>query len=197
MMTLCRQTSIAIAAVLFAAAAASAQVLAEWEPPPGISGLTAPQWGYQASRFSNEIAGDCFGNCGAGCTGQLFGGFDAPCGNRSEWVRALYSGPSYTGYWAEVNCIATGVKEIRGYDSYAYYGHWVYRGIESGACALHDAHCDGAIGFFDCFFSLPGVLSTHPDFCNGAHDRDWNGSDKIMPGYVLVSSDLFDDWTCQ
>lgn len=194
-MKLIPRICIMVAALLLRVGVASAQTLGEWEPPPGISGLTSPQWGYQASHFSNEIAGDCFGNCGAGCSGQLFGGADAPCGNRSEWVRVLSGGPSYSGYWAEANCIATGVKEIRGYSEYAYSGHWVYRGTSSAACVLHDAHCDG--GYFDCFFSLPGILSTHPDFCSGAHDRDWAGSEKIMPAYVLISSDLFDDWTCQ
>ena len=116
------------------------------DPTTGIHWRTAPQ--------PSKVPDQCFGNCGAGCTSKLIGGFfPSPCESPDFWSLELVSAhtsPALVGSDTREECIGPEAYSNE-YDVYAGTVRWTYHGVWTQACEDHDwamrqNPIDGAVG---------------------------------------------------
>lgn len=110
---------------------------------------------YWYNSPSDAAVGDCFGNCGAGCSD----GWN-PCGGRTQyWQLVLTSTPQEipNSEWTEQICDSNS-NTLYTYDRalFSATGHWTYYGFASVGCADHDSICPeflwglGCVAFEGC-----------------------------------------------
>lgn len=158
---------IGVLALLFLCSAptlASAQWLQN-----GISWRTWP---------NSSAAGDCFGNCGAGCSDSPNGGCS---GSSQYWELTFNSGPSYVQSGWDYECDSSyGNMWTRHWDQYSAAGTWTYHGWVMPGCITHDVTCNnlwvGCLAFLGC--GSPGW------------DYTWSYGES-MTGYVYGGWDYF------
>jgi hypothetical protein len=107
---------------------------------------------------SSSPAGNCFGNCGAGCSSNV-----NPCGGpRQYWDLTFTSGPHrFQSGWEASPCVENQYY-IRPWDEYHAIGTWSYHGWVKPGCITHDFYCNdwkiGCVLFFGC--GSPGWTDT-------------------------------------
>ena len=101
---------------------------------------------------SGSNVGDCFGNCGAGCTSD----YNICGGPQQYWDLTFISGPTYTGLsgW-DYECDSEyGNMWTRPWNQYQATGTWTYHGWVAPGCVVHDGRCNqflvGCLLFFGC-----------------------------------------------
>jgi hypothetical protein len=124
-----------------------------------VCGLPSPlsaQWTQGGINWrawpSGSSVGDCFGNCGAGCSDSPNGGCS---GSKQYWQLTLVSGPAYVGSGQDYECDSEyGNMWTRRWDEYHATGRWSYHGWVMPGCITHDLTCNqfyvGCLLFFGC-----------------------------------------------
>jgi hypothetical protein len=111
--------------------------------------------------------GSCYGNCGAGCSGS-----PDPCGSGSDrWENYVPFGKIVPDIIAGDPHCSGGVGWITWWQRYTATGRYIFRGVTSDGCRLHDSICRAAGGnFVVCFFTavFPGS-----SYCSGASPALW------------------------
>jgi hypothetical protein len=116
---------------LFAAAAPAS---AEYVVYP--SGTNADWRGEYPNRDAPQL-GQCFGNCGAGCSDA----WNPGCGGSQYWELQLLSEPQLTGYrGADVLC-GGGTCYYYEFERVQAMGRWTYHGYFALGCMAHDSTC--------------------------------------------------------
>jgi hypothetical protein len=100
---------------------------------------------------SGKKAGDCVGNCGAGC-----GDANNPCGGPEQyWELALKTEPAFFQAGVEQTVCNAGVYYVRPWEEVHAIGAFTYHGFVKQACIDHDKICNPNDwtpgGFFGCF----------------------------------------------
>jgi len=152
-----RQTRLVLAALLLFCVG---DVASAWNQD-GLFGLPDPS--------GSNVVGECFGNCGAGCSSAW-----NPCGGRNQyWDLQWEAGPNVIESTVWFVCIAPFELGYIPVDTYEAIGLWTYHGYYTNGCAMHDAVCQGWWDF-DCInFHGCGSYS---------EDRDWT-YEQYMHGY--------------
>lgn len=155
-------------------------------PPPAFV------WAYGSVLYPNDghdwtanipcayCVGDCFGNCGKGCSDSV-----NPCGGPWQHWKLTLATPAEYGIESYV-CEGEDRHRIR-WDGYRANGIWTYHGYRAVGCVLHDAYCRegwlGCLVYAGCGsgspwqwswntqvfssnwsnYSVVGVESNHPD----------------------------------
>lgn len=127
----------------------------EWQgqecslPPPGQGQIRYPGDGIPWDGPVGAFAGDCFGNCGAGCSDT-----NNPCGGPTQyWELTYLVQPSYE---TMTGGFCVGYDEYRAvYKGYRALGRWTYHGWSAPGCITHDGVCPewtwfGCLLFFGC-----------------------------------------------
>jgi hypothetical protein len=147
-----------------------------------LPGTASAQWlqdGIQWRTWPNASrAGDCFGNCGAGCSDSPNGGCS---GGQQYWELSFPSGPNYVQSGRDYECDSSyGNMWTRTWDQYTATGTWTYHGWVMPGCITHDVTCNqflvGCLAFLGC--GSPGWNYT------------WSYSDSIT-GYAYGGWDYF------
>ena len=135
-------------------------------------------------RPDSGRVGDCYGNCGAGCSSRA----NLGCGGRQYWLKRIRS-PLQTKRYTITECIANG--NDRGRDEGSVYvqgeeyagtitrytarGTWIYVGFTARLCQEHDYFCRSRGG------CLKASLTDHlrPIFrriggCSGTRRKHWS-----------------------
>lgn len=122
--------------LLGAATTVSAQI---YYPADGFVWRAAPNWG---------AVGDCFGNCGAGCSDD-----SNPCGGRFQyWELQIISEPQPTGGdWWDTECHSDTLYLVH-YLPHQAWGRWTYYGHAALGCLFHDATCPEFLFGAGCFW---------------------------------------------
>jgi hypothetical protein len=141
-------------------------------------GATASAWyvvyptdgTYWYNNPNDAAVGDCYGNCGAGCSDAV-----NPCGGRTQyWELALTSSPSEIGgtEWTEQVCDES-AHELYTFTRalFTATGHWTYHGTWGSGCQDHDALCPEYLWGIGCAF-FGG--------CGWTYDRDWSYDDALI-----------------
>jgi hypothetical protein len=101
-----------------------------------------------SQRFTNYpqqgYVGECYGNCGPGCSefGSSPGyGICAP-GSETEqyWEMEELSSPTYYSYYG-CFCSGVGEEDCGTYDGYTVDARWTYHGWTAAGCYDHDTSC--------------------------------------------------------
>jgi hypothetical protein len=141
-----RGITLLLLAALFTGAASSAS--AGWVQ----SGIDWQAWP------SARSAGDCFGNCGAGCSTSA-----NVCGGPAQyWNLTFNAGPDwFQSGWEATPCVENQYY-VRQWDEYHAIGLWSYHGWVMPGCISHDLYCNqwliGCLLFFGC--GSPGWTDT-------------------------------------
>lgn len=99
---------------------------------------------------SGSSVGDCFANCGAGCSDHV-----NPCGGPAQyWDLVIIAGPGlFQSGWEATECV-DGQFFIREWHEYHAIGTWTYHGWVKPGCITHDYYCNqwliGCVLFFGC-----------------------------------------------
>jgi hypothetical protein len=128
----------------------------------GVASATSAGWvqqgiDWQASP-SSGAAGNCFGNCGAGCSSKI-----NPCGGpRQYWDLTFTAGPDrFQSGWEASPCMENQYY-IRTWEEYHAIGRWTYHGWVTPGSITHDHYCNdwkiGCVLFFGC--GSPGWTDT-------------------------------------
>lgn len=122
---------------------------------------------------SGSSVGDCFGNCGAGCSGNV-----NPCGGPPRyWELQFLAGPHRVedSYYEACNEIG----ELWGYthEMYQAIGRWTFHGHVMTGCISHDATCNQWILGCALYFGCGSVVGS-----------DTWSYDEWMQGSVFVSA---------
>jgi len=139
-----RVTVALAAALLFFVSSAPANAQIAWtsQPDPNAPAL-----------------GGCWGNCGAGCTGELWGGFPAPCGGAHQWTLTIIGFPWATGQVVEDAPFCGPIYNIYPqHDVYQASGRWTYQGQTTTGCYFHDSVCRNQ-GDAACFWSAVQIFA--------------------------------------
>lgn len=139
-----------------------------------------PYAGYLWESYPNQHApqlGECFGNCGAGCTS----GFN-PCGGRTQWWELqVLTEPDLIAdsEWQNILCYG-GTYYLYDFVRYRAMGRWVYHGHSAAGCLLHDSLCPEAL-WIGCV-AFAG--------CGSEWDEDWSYEDVIVGSKVVNIQEL-------
>lgn len=127
-----------------------------------------------ASVPDPERAGQCWGNCGAGC-----GTFANPCGGEHRWEHELLTEPTYVGDdWIPMCAGDASWWEVR--PRYTALARWTFHGLKSRSCEEHDETCRN----LDFVPHLPAdklactltavLVAFNGSYCAGARPFDWS-----------------------
>ncbi len=118
---------------------------------------SAPDWG---------AVGDCFGNCGAGCSDEW-----NPCGGRYQhWALDIISEPQPVGgdWWA-TECWSDTLMLVH-LEPHQAWGRWTYYGHAASGCLVHDALCPEFLGPIGCAWWLG---------CGSEWDEEWSYEELV------------------
>ena len=130
---------------------------------------TNVDWTHEYPNQNAPALGQCFGNCGAGCSDA----WNPGCGGSQYWELQILSEPQQTGYRrAEVLCFG---------GSCYYYewvrvqsmGRWTYHGYFALGCVTHDSTCPEFLWGLGCLW-FGG--------CGSGWNRDWS-YDAVVFGW--------------
>lgn len=109
--------------------------ICQW-PSPGQGQVRYPNDGINWSSVPNgSAAGNCYGNCGAGCSDNV-----NPCGGPTQYWELTYaSGPQYGPIYSW-QCVGTSFYRIT-HMGHTAIGRWTYHGYVKPGCWLHDGTC--------------------------------------------------------
>lgn len=140
------------------ATTASAQMLGY--PQGAFIWYSWPNW---------SAVGDCFGNCGAGCSDD-----SNPCGGRQQyWQLDIISEPQPTGYeWWNVECWWSDTLYLVHYSEHSAWGRWTYYGYVTIGCIIHDGNCPEFLWGLGCALWAG---------CGSGWDEQWS-YDEFMGG---------------
>lgn len=138
----------AAALVMTAESAGFAQIR---YPIDGFVWYSLPDWG---------AVGDCFGNCGGGCSDEW-----NPCGGRYQyWELEVLSEPQpIGGEWWDTECWS-GTLMLVHLVPHQAWGRWTYYGHAATGCFVHDALCPEFLGPLGCSWWLG---------CGSEWDEEW------------------------
>jgi hypothetical protein len=127
--------------------------------------------------------GECFGNCGAGCSNV-----SNPCGGRTQWWELqilteleLIEDSRYQDVW----CYGE-TRYLYDFDRYRAMGRWIYHGHAAIGCVTHDAMCPEATWL--------GCLAFAG--CGTGWDQDWSYEDVVIASKAVHIEEL-GPGTCQ
>ena len=165
-MTCCLR-SLACAVVIWIAAAAPAS--AEYVVIPWNTNV---DW---RSEYPNRDApqlGQCFGNCGAGCSDA----WNPGCGGNQYWELQVLSEPVPLGYRkGEFMCYG-GTCYYYEWERVQAMGRWTYHGYFAWGCMTHDSTCPEFLWGLGCLW-FGG--------CGSGWNQDWS-YDTLVFGWLPV-----------
>lgn len=121
--------------------------------------------------------GDCFGNCGAGCSS----GFN-PCGGRTQWWELqVVSEPEPVEGSGHQDVLCYGdTLYLYDFVRYRAMGRWVYHGHSALGCVQHDSLCPEATWL--------GCLAFAG--CGTEWDEDWSYEDVVIGSKAVDIQEL-------
>ena len=126
-------------------------------------------WHYAYPNRNAPELGECFGNCGAGCSDS----WNPGCGGNQYWELQVLSEPQPTGYKkAEVLCWS-GSCYYYEYMRVQAIGRWTYHGYFSWGCMTHDSTCPEFLWGVGCLW-FGG--------CGSGWNQDWS-YDSVVLGW--------------
>jgi hypothetical protein len=133
----------------------------------GISWRTPP---------SGKKAGDCVGNCGAGCGDSI-----NPCGGPEQyWELTLKAEPTLFQSGVERTECVGGAYYVRPWEEVHAIGSFTYHGFVKDLCFQHDLLCEPK--WYD---PTSWALCAYWYGCGLApgHTKTWSSPDELMRGY--------------
>jgi hypothetical protein len=121
--------------------------------------------------------GECFGNCGAGCSSSV-----NPCGGRTQWweLQILTEPERIEGSeWQDVWCYGD-MRYLYSFERYRAMGRWIYHGHSAIGCVTHDALCPEATWL--------GCLAFAG--CGTEWDQDWSYEDVVIASKAIHIEEL-------
>jgi len=116
--------------------------------------------------------GECFGNCGAGCSGNV-----NPCGGRTQWwelqiltAPQLIPGSEYQDVWCYGDTFY-----LYDFERYNAMGRWIYHGHSALGCVTHDSMCPEWTWLGCMIFAG----------CGTEWDEDWSYDDVVVASLAV------------
>lgn len=154
----------------FLATVLLALALGAWSPTASAWWASGINWWVWPNGGN---VGDCFGNCGAGCTSNF-----NPCsGPPQYWDLTVIAGPGLVASGYEQLCEEGGHLYERNWERYEAIGTWTYHGWVAPLCITHDMTCDWWL--LGCLWSAP---CGHPQYEDSWSYNEW------MQGYVYYNA---------
>ena len=127
---------------------------------------------YWSSAPDPRAVGGCFGNCGADCSGRIWGGFPAPCGGSHYWTLNILTTPQRTGQQELTNECYGGHIWVAHWDEYLAWARWTFHGVRSWGCEWHDSICRDQ-NDWSCFGTALLFAGGEAAFCVDASSKTW------------------------
>ena len=134
---------------------------------------------YWSSAPDPSAVSGCFGNCGAECSGRIWGGFPAPCGGSHFWTLDLLAAPQPTGQQELSNECVGGSIWIAHWDEYRGWARWTFHGVRSWGCEWHDTICRDQ-NDWNSFASAVLFGGGEQEFCIDASAKTWTYDTSIV-----------------